>query len=205
MPQTHPRQASNSAIAFINAQLLSLSVYASLLSDWIVNGEKAPDLSAAEPLLAVKSAAGRDPERSAEGAPTKHMASADVPEWPVFSNAAQRLAFATRIPSTNAIVAVADLFEVHRMSDSRAPEVQFLMRLRDAALNDNTFRLNPDEYRPRAAYGNIVIDEKLDGTLLFGDGKRTGLMELGDIVGLLRYLADMLRSVQAVVSSGDAG
>jgi hypothetical protein len=30
-------------------------------------------------------------------------------------------------------------------------------------------------------------------------------MELGDIVGLLRYLADMLRSVQAVVSSGDAG
>ncbi|MEM5371954.1 hypothetical protein V4C53_38865 [Paraburkholderia azotifigens] len=205
MPQARSRPSCDSAIAFINAQVLSLSAYASLLADWIVDGGKPPDLTAAEPLLAAKRTADRDPGRGAEGTPTKHVPPADVSEWPAFSNAAQRLAFAMRIPSTNAILAVADLFEVHRMSDSRAPEVQFLMRLRDAARNDNTFRLDTDEYRPRAAYGDLVIDEKLDGTLLFGDGERPGLIELGDTVGLLRYLADMLRSVQAVISSGDAG
>lgn len=205
MPQTHSRNSCNSTIAFINAQLLSLSAYASLLADWIAEGGKAPDLSAAESLLAVKRTAGTDRARGADGTPTKPVPPADVPEWPAFSDAAQRLAFAMRIPCTNAIVAVADLFEVHQMSDSRAPEVQFLMRLRDAALNDNTFRLNIDEYHPHAAYGDFAIDEKLDGTLLFADGERPGLMEPGDAVGLLRYLGDMLRSVQAIVSSGDAG
>jgi len=180
-------------------------MYATLLAEWIMKGGKAPDLGAAELLVAVKRTAGKDRARGADGTPIKYMPPADEPEWPAFSNAAQRLAFAMRIPSTNAIVAVANLFEVHQMSDSRAPEVQFLMRLRDAALNDNTFRLDTDEYRPHAAYGDLVIDEKLDGTLLFADGERPGFMEPGDAVGLLRYLAVMLRSVQGVISSGDAG
>lgn len=205
MPQTHSRNSCDSAITFINAQLLSLFAYASLLADWVVRDGKALDLSTAESLLAVKRTAGKDRARGADGAPTKDVPPADVPEWPAFSNASQRLDFAMRIPSTNAIVAVADLFEAHQMSDSRAPEVQFLMRLRDAALNDNTFRLNADQYRPHAAYGEFVIDEKLNGTLLFGDGERRGFMEPGDAVGLLQYLADMLRSVQVIVSSGDAG
>jgi hypothetical protein len=30
-------------------------------------------------------------------------------------------------------------------------------------------------------------------------------MELGDTVGLLRYLANLLRSMQTVISAGDAG
>jgi hypothetical protein len=210
MPQTHSRNSCNPAIAFINAQLLSLTAYASLLADWIDKGEHAPDLQAAEPLLAVKRTAGEDGAQSADGSPTKSPPSdnaspSHAPEWPAFSDAAQRLAFAMRVPNTNAIVAVADFFEVHQMSESRAPEVQFLMRLRDAALNDNTFRLNADEYRPHAAYGDLIIDAKLDGTLLFGDGTRPGFMELGDTVGLLRYLAAMLRNIQTVVSSGDAG
>jgi hypothetical protein len=205
MPQTHSRNSCNPVIAFINAQVLSLSAYAGLLADWIDTGEKTPDLRAAEPVFAVKRTAGQDHARSADGAPTKHTPQADMPEWPTFSDAAQRLAFAMRIPCTNAIMAVADFFEVHQMSDSRAPEVQFLMRLRDAALNDNTFRLNTDEYRPHAAYGDLVVDASLNGTLLFSDGTRPGFMEPGDTVGLLRYLADRLRSVQSVISSGDAG
>jgi hypothetical protein len=205
MPQTYSRNSCNPAIAFINAQLLSLSAYASMLADWIDKGEKAPDLSAAEPLFAVTRTTGEDRALAADGAPTKRTPPADLPEWPAFSDAAQRLAFATRIPSMNAIVAVADFFEVHQMSDSRAPEVQFLMRLREAALNNNTFRLNADEYRPHAAYGDLVIDAKLDGTLLFSDGEQPGFMEFGDTVGLLRYLAEMLSSIQRVISSGDAG
>jgi len=210
MPQTHSRNSCNSAIAFINAQLLSLSAYASLLADWIDNGEKAPDLQAAEPLFAVKRTAGEDGAHSSDGIPTKGTppkttSPTAVPKWPVFSTAAQRLDFAMRIPNTNAIIAVADLYELHQMSESRAPEVQFLMHLRDAALNHNTFRLNADEYRPHAAYGDLVIDASLDGTLLFGDGTQPGFMEPGDTVGLLRYLADMLRSVQKIISSGDAG
>jgi hypothetical protein len=210
MPQTHSRNSCNPAIVFINAQLLSLSAYASLLADWIDKGDKAPDPRAAERLFAVKRTAGEDRAHSADGAPTKNTLPkstppVDTPEWPAFSDAAQRLAFAMRIPSTNAIVAVADFFEVHQISDSRAPEVQFLMRLRDAALNDNTFRLNADEYRPHAAYGDLVIDANLDGTLLFGDGARAGLMAPGDTVGLLRYLAAMLRSIQTIIISGDAG
>jgi hypothetical protein len=205
MPQTHSRNVCNSAISFIDAQLLSLYAYASLLADWIVEGGNAPDLRAAERLLEVKRAASEDRMRGADGTPTKNTPRTDALEWPAFSSTAQRLAFAMRIPSTNAIVAVADLFETHQMSDSRAPEVQFLMRLRDAALNDNTFRLDADEYRPHAAYGDFVIDDVLDGTLLFADGERPGLMTPGDTVGLLRSLADRLRSVQATISSGDAG
>jgi hypothetical protein len=148
------------------------------------------------------------PERHAhseDGTPTKSAPPALSLSWPEFGDASQRMAFALRVPNTNAIIAVADFFEVHQMSSSRTPEVQFLMRLRDAALNDNTFRISTDEYLPHAAYGGLIVDEKLNGTLLLGDGVKPGFMELGDTVGLLRYLANLLRSMQTVISAGDAG
>jgi len=91
------------------------------------------------------------------------------------------------------------------LSASRAPEVQFLMRLRDAAVNGNTFSLAADEYRPHAAYAGLIVDNTLDGTLLFSDGVRPGFVEFGDTVGLLRYLTKLLKSMQSVISSGDAG
>jgi hypothetical protein len=205
MPKSNSRNSCNLAIAFIDAQLLSLYTYASWLADWIEKGEKTPDLTAAERLFAVTRSHPERHAHSEDGTPTKRAPPAHSLSWPEFDDASQRMAFALRVPNTNAIVAVADFFEVHQMSSSRTPEVQFLMRLRDAALNENTFRIGADHYLPHAAYGGLIVDQKLDGTLLFGDGIRPGFMESGDTVGLLRYLADMLSSIQTVISSGDAG
>jgi hypothetical protein len=199
------RNSCDRGIAFIDAQLLSLCTYASLLADWVEKGEQTPDLHAIERLLAVTRSRREHQVHSEDGTPKKPAPRVHPVSWPQFDDASQRMAFALRIPSINAIVAVADFFEVHQMSGSRSAEVQFLMRLRDAALNENTFRIGAGDYLPRAAYAGLIVDQKLDGTLLFGDGVRPGFMEFGDTVGLLRYLAEMLGSIQTVVSSGDAG
>lgn len=115
------------------------------------------------------------------------------------------MSVALRVPCLNAIVAVGSFFDTHRLSNSRTPEVQFLMRLRDAALNADTFHIAPGEYRPHAAYGGLVIDEHLDGHALFGNGTEPGLVAFGDVIGLLRYLRALPRSMQSIISSGDAG
>jgi hypothetical protein len=205
MPKSNSQNSCDRGIAFIDVQLLNLRTYASLLAEWIEKGEKTPDLDAFERLLAATRSHRKHQVHSEDGAPKKQAPRAHALSWPEFDDASQRMAFALRIPSINAIVAVADFFEVHQMSGSRAPEVQFLMRLRAAALNENTFRIGAGDYLPHAAYAGLIIDEKLDGTLLFGDGVQPGFMEFGDTVGLLRYLAEMLGSIQTVVSSGDAG
>jgi hypothetical protein len=128
-----------------------------------------------------------------------------MPPWPSFDDPHERMTFALRVPCANAIVAVADFFDVHRLSASRTPEVQFLMHLRQAAVHAGTFHIAHGEYMPHAAYGGLVIDEKLDGHALFGDGEQAGLIAYGDVIGLLRYLRKLLQSMQSAISSGDAG
>jgi hypothetical protein len=200
----HP-DACRVGVAFIEAQLTTLYAYASLLSDWIERGAPPPDFAKAQPLLARKRSHPEAHTHSEDGTPTKSPQPQDALSWPSFDTAEKRIAFALLVPCTNAILAVAEYFDLHRLSASRAPEVQFLMRLRDAAVNGNTFSLAADEYRPHAAYAGLIVDNTLDGTLLFSDGVRPGFVEFGDTVGLLRYLTKLLKSMQSVISSGDAG
>lgn len=190
---------------FIDEQLLALYTHASLLADWIENGDPAPDLSGAARLIEPRHTHPESKAQSAGGTPLKRTAPEPLPPWPSVDDPARRASVALRVPSLNAIVAVAAFFETHRLSSSRAPEVQFLMRLRDAALNADTFRFAAGEYRPQAAYGGLVIDERLDGQPVFGDGTQPGFVTFGDVIGLLRYLHALLRSMQSLISSGDAG
>ena len=80
-----------------------------------------------------------------------------------------------------------------------------MARAKRAAVNGNTFSIAADEYMPHAAYGGLIVDHTLDGTLLFSDGVKPGFVEFGDTAGLLRYLTKLLKSMQSVISSGDAG
>ena len=105
MPQTRPRNSCDLGIAFIDAQLLTLCAYASLLADWIETGEKAPDLSATQRLFAAKRSDRERDAHSEDGMPTKSALPARFTSWPELSDASQRMAFALRVPSTNAIVA----------------------------------------------------------------------------------------------------
>ncbi|MDR5740783.1 MULTISPECIES: hypothetical protein [unclassified Caballeronia] len=192
-------------VAFIDAQLLSLCTHAGLLADWIENGEHAPDFSALARLVAHRRAHPEAHAHSEDGMPMKQEPTDDLQPWPSLATASERMAFALRVPCVNAILAVADFFDVHRLSSSRTPEVQFLMRLRDAAVNGERFRIGEDEYVPHAAYGGLIIDKTLDGQALFGQTADTGFIAFGDVVGLLAYLRKLLKSMQAVISSGDAG
>lgn len=205
MTESRAPDACRLGVAFIDAQLFALYTHASLLADWIEAGAPPPDLSAAERLIAMRRAHPEAHTNSEDGMPKKAAAPEPLPAWPDLGDARGRLAFALRVPCTNAILAVADFFELHRLSASRTAEVQFLMRLRDAAANANTFRIDANEYRPHAAYGGLIVDASLDGRLLFGDGETPGFIEFGDVIGLLRYLRSLLRSMQTVISSGDAG
>ncbi|MFM0048257.1 hypothetical protein [Caballeronia grimmiae] len=192
-------------VAFIDAQLLSLCTHAGLLADWIENGQRAPDFSALARLVEHRRAHPEAHAHSEDGMPMKEQPQDALQPWPTLPDASQRMTFALRVPCLNAILAVADFFDVHRLSSSRTPEVQFLMRLRDAAVNGERFRIGADEYVPHAAYGGLIIDKTLDGAALFGDGAETGFIAFGDVVGLLGYLRKLLKSMQAVISSGDAG
>jgi hypothetical protein len=192
-------------VAFIDAQLLTLYTHAGLLAEWIEHGGKTPDLSAVERLMSFRHARPEAHTHSEDGTPMKQEPQEPMPTWPSFDDPQERMTFSLRVPCTNAIVAVADFFDVHRLSASRTPEVQFLMHLRQAAVHAGTFHIAHGEYMPHAAYGGLVIDEKLDGHALFGDGAQAGLIAYGDVIGLLRYLRKLLQSMQSVISSGDAG
>jgi hypothetical protein len=191
--------------AFIDEQLLALYTHASLLADWIENGGPAPDLSAAERLIENRHAHPESQAESSGGAPLKRPTPEPLPPCPSVDDAPGRMSVALRVPCLNAIVAVAAFFDTHRLSSSRTPEVQFLMRLRDAALTADTFRFTPGECRPQAAYGGLVIDERVDGRALFGNGVEPGLVTFGDVIGLLAFLRSLLRSMRSLISSGDAG
>lgn len=205
MPESRHPDACRIGVAFIEAQLTALVAYASLLSDWIDRGAPPPDFAKAQPLLARKRSHPEAHMHSEAGTPMKAPPPQGDLSWPSFDTAEKRIAFALIVPSTNAILAVAEYFDIHRFSASRAPEVQFLMRVRDAAVNGNVFRIAADEYMPHAAYAGLIVDHTLDGTLLFSDGVKPGFMEFGDMVGLLRYLVKLLTSMQSVISAGDAG
>jgi hypothetical protein len=205
MAQGKHTDACALGVAFIDAQLLMLYTHASLLAEWMESGTHAPDPSLAERLLAFRHARPEAHSHGEDGTQLKQSEDGLAPVWLSFDHASQRMAFALHVPCANAIIAVADFFDMHRLSASRAAEVQFLMRVRDAALNHDTFRLAHDAYMPHAAYGGLVIDETLDGRALFGDGTQPGFIAYGDVVGLLRYLRRLLKSMQSVISAGDAG
>jgi hypothetical protein len=205
MPESKTPDACRIGVAFIEAQLTMLGAYASLLSDWIERGAPAPDFAKAQALLERKRSNPEAHTHSEDGTPTKSTASGGAFSWPAFDTADKRIAFAMIVPCTNVILAVAEYFDIHRLSASRTPEVQFLMRLRDAAVNGNTFSIPADEYLPHAAYAGLIVDRSLDGTLLFSDGVKPGFIEFGDLVGLLRYLTKLLKSMQSAISGGDAG
>jgi hypothetical protein len=205
MTEHRHQDACALGVALIDAQILMLCTHAALLAEWVEHGKQAPDLDAAQRLLAQRRT---DPEahaHSEDGTPLKRDAQRSALAWPSFDDASQRLAFALHVPCANAIIAVADFFDLHRLSSSRTAEVQFLMRSRDAALNADTFRILKGEYMPHAAFDGCVIDETLDGKRLMGDGVTPGIIAFGDVVALLRYLRKLLRSMQSVISSGDAG
>jgi hypothetical protein len=190
-------------VAFIDAQLLMLYTHAGLLTEWIEQGSHAPDFSAVERLLAFRHARPEEHAHSEDGTETKSA----LPElvWPSFDEPSQRMAFALHVPCMNAIIAVGDFFQVNKLAASRTPEVQFLMHLHDAALNADTFSVASGGHMPHAAFGGLIIDEKLDGHALFGDDARNGFIAFGDVVSLLRYLRTLLRSMQTAISAGDAG
>lgn len=109
-----------------------------------------------------------------------------------------------RVVISNALLSVGTFFRKHNMASMRTPEVQFLGHVCDAILNENTFNIEPG-YMPIATFDGLVINEKLNGTLLFGDGASEGLMEFGDAVALLHWFSRFLRGQKNFVSGGDAG
>jgi hypothetical protein len=205
MPEENGLDPCSVGVVLIEEQLLALYMYASLLSDWIAKGNIAPDLEAVKNMLEPRRSRSEQHPNSEDGIATKSEPPSLGLSWPAFEDESQRLSFALRIASTNAILAVAGFFDLLRLSSSRTPEVQFLMHMRDAAANANKFDIKTGEYLPVAVFGGLVVTGKLNGSLLFSDGPTAGFLEFGDTVALLRYLAAHLRSVKSLVSDGDAG
>lgn len=109
-----------------------------------------------------------------------------------------------RVIISNALLAVGVFLKEHNMAAMRTPEIQFMEHVVTAILNANTFKIEAG-YMPLATFDGLVIDNSLHGSLLFGDGVREGLMEFGDAVALLQWLARYLGGEQSFVSGGDAG
>lgn len=109
-----------------------------------------------------------------------------------------------RVVVGNALLAVGMFLREHQMASIRIPEIQFLGHVVDAIQNANIFRID-DGYMPAASFDDLVIDKRLNGMPLFGDGNTQGFMEFGDAVALLQWLAHYLRGERNFVSGGDAG
>jgi hypothetical protein len=193
-------------IALIEEQLLALVLYASTVANWIDNGKTPPDLAAANSLLRRKRSRTEPQTHIEDGTSGVEGEILGLgASWAAFHRDPKRLSVVLRVASTNAILAVADFFEAHDLSGLRTPEVQFLMRIRDAAANGNTFRIEVGERIPVASFHGLVINENLNGSPLFDDGVTPGFMEFGDTAALLRYLVNHLRGAQTLISAGDAG
>ncbi|MGV7242762.1 hypothetical protein [Caballeronia sp. M23-90] len=193
-------------IALIEEQLLALVLYASTVGSWIDKDKTPPDLAAANTLLRRKRSRSEPQTHMEDGTPGVEGEALGVAQsWAAFHQDPQRLSVVLRVAGTNAILAVADFFEAHDFSELRTPEVQFLMRLRDAATGGNTFRIESGERIPVASFNGLAITDKLNGSPLFDDGVTPGFVEFGDIAALLRYLVDHLRGAQTLISDGDAG
>lgn len=118
-------------------------------------------------------------------------------------NPLQRMDY-LRVVMSNALLAIGAFFQQHDIAAMRTPEVQFLGHIFDAILNANTFDIEPG-YMPIATFDGLVIDSRLSGFPLFGDGIGKGFMTLGDAVALLQWLSRYLRGDENFVSGGDAG
>jgi hypothetical protein len=194
------------SIALIEEQLLALVLYASAVANWIDNDKTPPDFAAAKSLLRRKRSRTEPQTHIEDGAPgVEGDVLALGQSWAALSQDPQRLSVVLRVASTNAILAVADYFEAHDYSELRTPEVQFLMRIRDAAANGNMFRIEGGERIPVASFNGLVITNKLNGSPLFDDGVTPGFVEFGDVAALLRYLVNHLRGARTLISAGDAG
>lgn len=109
-----------------------------------------------------------------------------------------------RVVISNVLLAVGAYFKQNNMAAMRTPEVQFLGHVYNAILNENKFDIEPG-YLPIATFDGLIIDERLNETLLFGDGVTEGFMEFGDAIALLQWLSRFLRGEKNFVSGGDAG
>jgi hypothetical protein len=192
-------------IALIEQQLLALLLYASAVADRIDHDKKLPDLATAYRLLRRKLSPTEPQTHVEDGTPgVERKALGLESSWDALHQDPQRLLGVMRVASTNAILAVAGFFEAHGFSELRTPEVQFLMRIRDAVANGNRFQIE-DERIPTASFNGLIITNKLNGSPLFDDGVTTGSIDSGDVAALLRYLVDHLRGAQTLISAGDAG
>jgi hypothetical protein len=146
-------------IALIEEQLLALVLYASTVANWIDNGKTPPDLAAANSLLRRKRSRTEPQTHIEDGTSGVEGEILGLgASWAAFHRDPKRLSVVLRVASTNAILAVADFFEAHDLSGLRTPEVQFLMRIRDAAANGNTFRIEVGERIPVASFHGLVIN-----------------------------------------------
>ncbi|SAK69480.1 hypothetical protein AWB81_02994 [Caballeronia arationis] len=111
-----------------------------------------------------------------------------------------------RVLVTNALLAVGGFLFDHDIANSRAPEIQFLSRVRDAIRNGNVLTLRPGESVPETHLGDLTIRASDAGRPLFcEDDEANGLMCIGDAVALLQRVADHLRGMRHLFSAGDAG
>lgn len=123
---------------------------------------------------------------------------------PEAARMSQSQAECLRVVVGNALLAVGMFMTEHDMLSMRTPECQFLAHVVSAILNGNRFRIAPG-YMPVAAFDGLVVDESLDGMLLFGDEQARGFIEVGDALALLQWLARYLRGEKYYISGGDAG
>ena len=197
--------ACNAGVVLIEQQLIALTTFATLLADWDGKGRALPDLTAGERYLQRRRAASRASSHIEAGVTLKHELVPIRLLWERFLDFPEGSSSVLRTACANAILAVAVFFEQHGMGALKTPEVQFLMRIRDAAVNANLFEIESGHYIPVATFDGLAISDRLNGALLFGDETTPGFLEFGDVAALLAYLSTHLSGVQTMVSAGDAG
>lgn len=109
-----------------------------------------------------------------------------------------------RVLISNSILSLGIYMRDHDMMCMRTPEIQFLAHVVSGIANGNRFSIKED-YVPMATFDGLVIDNRLNGALVFADGKEEGFIELGDAVALLQWLSRYLRGEKKYISGGDAG
>jgi hypothetical protein len=131
--------ACNAGVVLIEQQLIALTTFLTLLADWDGKGRALPDLTAGERYLQRRRAASRASPHVEAGVRLKLEPVPIRLLWERFQDHPEASSRVLRTACSNAILAVAAFFEQHGMGALKTPEVQFLMRIRDAALNANLF------------------------------------------------------------------
>jgi len=109
----------------------------------------------------------------------------------------QRNLLLGRVLWSNAVIVVNDFFKSNSQIFEKIPQLEFLRHIRNGFAHGNKFHfvLRKNEIFRKAEFDNLEITLHMQGMAVFDNEGEDGFIKIGDILALLLWLKEFLKSV----------